>query len=171
MAGEDDPESFDPDSDTKNYQETGDQLPVFCVSSRGYQHQCGIVVQKNKAYPGFRTLEDTQIPQLKAHARDIVREMRISGCQDFLGSLAHCLTSLKLQVVLADKPLKMADNLKAKELEFLDQSLEKLRKVSAKSRDWAGSSIPIHRAVANQTYPHRISKSLSPHPFNLCARP
>lgn len=129
IAIERDSDNFNPDTQTRDYDEVASQLPVFCVSSRGYQKLSGRMDQ-DKPFRGFRSIDDTQIPALQEHARNMVRAMRVADCRRFLGSLSRCLTSLMVQVVLADEPLKMADGMKEKELEFLGDSVSKLRKVS-----------------------------------------
>ncbi|KAM7193284.1 hypothetical protein V8F20_008479 [Naviculisporaceae sp. PSN 640] len=120
-----DPNNFDPDFQARDYREIAERLPVFCVSSRAYQQKSRLLPH-SRPYPGFRTLEDTQMPQLKAHARAIVRNMRISNCRNFLGLLEQCLTSLMVQVVLAEKPLKIADDLREEELKFLGKEMRQL---------------------------------------------
>ena len=37
LAAEEDEENFDPAKDIRDYDEVARSLPVFCVSSRGYQ--------------------------------------------------------------------------------------------------------------------------------------
>ncbi|KAM7222463.1 hypothetical protein V8F06_002241 [Rhypophila decipiens] len=128
MAFERDADNFDPDCKMRNYDEVAQQMPVFCVSSRGYQKLCGRLQSLDGQYPCFRNVGDTQIPQLQAHARSIATSMRQGECRSFLDNLSQCLTSLMVQVVLAAEPLKMADDLKEMELAFLETCVLKLRK-------------------------------------------
>ncbi|KAK4218122.1 hypothetical protein QBC37DRAFT_446731 [Rhypophila decipiens] len=129
MAFERDADNFDPDCKMRNYDEVAQQLPVFCVSSQGYQRLCGRLKEdQDKKFPCFRNAGDTQIPQLQAHARSIATSMRQGECRSFLDNLSQCLTSLMVQVVLAAEPLKMADDLKEMELAFLETCVLKLRK-------------------------------------------
>ena len=72
IAAEEDEENFNPDSDVRDYEEVARSLPVFCVSSRGYQKLCGRL-EKDAEVTGFTTKEQTQIPLLQAHCRNSQR--------------------------------------------------------------------------------------------------
>lgn len=85
-------------------------------------------LDKDEPTTGFLTLEETEIPALQRHALDIVSSMRSAACRKFLTSLSSFSTSLEVQIVIAEKPLKLADNLREEELAFLKGTLDKLRK-------------------------------------------
>ncbi|KAK3333386.1 hypothetical protein B0T19DRAFT_440146 [Cercophora scortea] len=122
-----DEDNFDPAYEERDYQKVAAQLPVFCVSSRAFQKLSGRL-DKDKPYEGFRSLEDTEIPGLQRHAMGISRSMRAVTCRKFLNDLSHTLASLMVQVVMADKPLKLADEIKEQELKFINGAVAKLQK-------------------------------------------
>jgi GTPase SAR1 family protein len=95
IALEADEHNFDPDEDARDYNEIARGLPVFCVSSRAYQHQRGHF-QQDDAVPGFTTIEQTEMPQLQLHCQNLTRESRIQIGRNFLLSLCQHLRSLEL---------------------------------------------------------------------------
>ena len=66
IAAEEDEDNFNPDNDVRDYDEVAKSLPVFCVSSRGYQKLQGRL-RKDPPVPGFTSIEETEIPALQAH--------------------------------------------------------------------------------------------------------
>jgi hypothetical protein len=84
---------------------------------------------KDDAIAGFTNLEDTEIPALQRHALGVVQETRAASCRRFLRDPGHFLTSLHLQVVLSDQPLKLADDMREKELQSLTENVNDLRQV------------------------------------------
>ena len=101
---------------------------MFCVSSKAYQKISGRLVDDERV-AGFARLEDTEIPALQRHALDVVEETRAVICRRFLGNLTRFLTSLHLKVVQSDQPLKLADDLREEELQFLKNAMDGLEKV------------------------------------------
>ncbi|KAL8716632.1 MAG: hypothetical protein Q9225_006051, partial [Loekoesia sp. 1 TL-2023] len=66
IAAEEDEDNFNPEAEVRDYDEVAKSLPVFCVSSRGYQKLQGRL-RKDPPVPGFTTIEETEIPALQAH--------------------------------------------------------------------------------------------------------
>lgn len=66
IAAEEDEDNFNPENDVRDYDEVAKSLPVFCVSSRGYQKLQGRL-RKDPPVPGFTSIEETEIPALQAH--------------------------------------------------------------------------------------------------------
>jgi GTPase SAR1 family protein len=95
VARETDEHSFNPDEEIRDYDEIAQGLPVFCVSSRAYQHRCGRFRQDD-AVPGFTTLEQTEMPQLQLHCQELTKAGRIQTGRNFLLSLCQHLRSLEL---------------------------------------------------------------------------
>ena len=129
IAAQEDGDNFDPSTDARDYEEVAAQLPVFCISSRAYQKLSGRL-EKDEKIKGFLGIEDTEIPALKRHALDIVKLSRAAVCRSFLSELYQYLTSLHMHVVISDQPLKLEDDLRSKEVKFLEQSVENLSIVS-----------------------------------------
>ena len=94
-AAEDDPDNFDPDEDTRDYDEVARSLPVFCVSARAYQKLCGRL-QKDGSVGGFASRHETEIPQLQDHCRKLAESGREAGCKNFLNGMSQLLSSLAL---------------------------------------------------------------------------
>lgn len=68
IAAEEDEENFNPENEVRDYDEVAKSLPVFCVSSRGYQKLQGRF-RKDPPVPGFTNIEETEIPALQTHVR------------------------------------------------------------------------------------------------------
>jgi hypothetical protein len=94
-AQEEDPDKFNPDEELRDYSEVARSLPVFCVSSRAYQKLQGRLQRDNKV-PGFRSAQETEIPQLQAHCKKLTEAGRASNCRSFLTQFSQNLTSLRL---------------------------------------------------------------------------
>lgn len=66
IAAEEDEDNFNPEVEVRDYDEVAKSLPVFCVSSRGYQKLRGRH-RKDPSVVGFTNVEETEIPALQAH--------------------------------------------------------------------------------------------------------
>lgn len=73
LAAEEDETNFDPDTEVRDYEEVARSLKCFCVSSRAYQNLSGRL-RKDPAVPGFQTIEETEMPQLQAHCKELTKE-------------------------------------------------------------------------------------------------
>ncbi|KAH7416967.1 Dynamin family-domain-containing protein [Cadophora sp. MPI-SDFR-AT-0126] len=124
-AQEEDPDQFNPEDDLRDYDEVARSLPVFCVSSRAYQKIQGRL-QRDKAVPGFRTAEETEIPQLQAHCKKLTEAGRASNCRNFLTNLSQLLNSLGLWASNDGTGLNLTDAQLAAETRFLKLRLQKL---------------------------------------------
>lgn len=70
--------------------------------------------------PAFRSLEETEMPQLKAHCQELTKAGRSSSCRRFINNLSQLLNSLSLwassdgasQNLSADQREREADDLK-----------------------------------------------------------
>ncbi|KAH6636266.1 hypothetical protein F5144DRAFT_645099 [Chaetomium tenue] len=122
----DDEDNFNPHDLRRDYSDIAKKLPVFCVSSKAYQKISGRL-ENDERVAGFSRLEDTEVPALQRHALGIVQEARAATGRRFLNELSHFLTSLHLQVVQSDQPLKLADNMREKELQSLAKAVGDLQ--------------------------------------------
>ncbi|KAI9881074.1 MAG: hypothetical protein M1830_008232 [Pleopsidium flavum] len=125
LAVEEDEEHFDPSVETRDYDEVARSLPVFCVSSRGYQKLQGRL-RKDPAVPGFKTIEETEIPQLQTHCRQLTEKGRTASCKRFLNNLSQLLNSLSLWASSDGTGRNLTEDQKAKEARILQGSLKKL---------------------------------------------
>lgn len=95
VAAEEDEENFNPEVESRDYEEVARSLPVFCVSSRGYQKIQGRL-RKEPAVPGFNSAEETEMPQLQAHCKELTKAGRSANCRRFMNNLNQLLNSLVL---------------------------------------------------------------------------
>ncbi|KAJ4348698.1 uncharacterized protein N0V89_010076 [Didymosphaeria variabile] len=126
-AVEADEAAFNPDEELRDYEEVASSLPVFCVSSRAYQKMCGRL-KKDEAVPGFRTQEETEIPQLKTHCMSLTESGRIQNCRTFLLNLCSNLTTFFLWASNDGTGLKMTDTDQRKQADYLLKRLGELEK-------------------------------------------
>lgn len=130
LAVEEDEEHFDPSVEIRDYEEVARSLPVFCVSSRGYQKLQGRLRQ-DPAVPGFKGVEETGIPQLQKHCRQLTEKGRAESCRRFLNNLSQLLNSMSLWASNDGTGRNLTDGQKAKEAKILRDSFKKLESVSS----------------------------------------
>ena len=106
LAAEEDEMNFNPDEDARDYDEVGRNLPVFCVSSRGYQKLQGRF-KKDPPVRGFKSIEETQIPQLQEHCRKLTVAGRTASCKRFMTNLSQLLNSMSIWASQDENGYKM----------------------------------------------------------------
>jgi GTPase SAR1 family protein len=126
---EEDAVHFNPETDVRDYDEVARSLPVFTVSSRAYQKLMGRLL-KDKAVPGFATIQETQIPQLQEHAKKTTEAGRQANCRRFLNSLSQLLNSLRLWAGDDGSSRSLTELQKSQEAKILKDMLSKLDSVS-----------------------------------------
>lgn len=129
MAEQADEQNFNPDIELRDYEQVARELPVFCVSSRGYQKLQGRL-QKDPNVPGFKTIEETEIPQLQAHCGKLTKKGRIANCKRFINNLSLLLNSLALWASNDGTNTNMTADQVAREDRVLEKGLKKLESVS-----------------------------------------
>lgn len=129
LAAEEDEENFNPDADTRNYEEVARSLPVFCVSSRGYQKLQGRL-KKDPNIPGFKALEETEIPQLQTHCKQLTVAGRTSNCKRFINNLSQLLNSLSIWASNDGSSANMTADQRRREEKYLQKGLKELETVS-----------------------------------------
>jgi hypothetical protein len=126
-AAEEDEDNFNPDEEIRDYDEVAEALPVFCVSSRAYQKMCGRLA-KDDAVPGFNTPEETEVPQLQAHCKKLTEAGRVQSTRVFLRSLCQQLTTFTLWASNDGRGVKMTDDDKRRQHNYVQRRLEELEK-------------------------------------------
>lgn len=129
LAAEEDEENFNPDAEIRDYEEVARGLPVFCVSSRGYQKLQGRL-RKDPNIAGFTTIEETEIPQLQAHCEKLTETGRSANCRTFINKLSQLLNSLTLWASSDGTSSNMTAEQRAREARFLQKGLKTLESVS-----------------------------------------
>ncbi|KAJ4415439.1 hypothetical protein N0V85_002711 [Neurospora sp. IMI 360204] len=84
------------------------------------------MLRNDEPTTGYLSLEETEITALQKHAQRTVASTRTDSCHWYLTNLCSFVTELMVQVLIADKPLDLAKNLKDEELDFLEKSLKEL---------------------------------------------
>lgn len=129
LAAEEDEENFNPETDVRDYEEVARGLPVFCVSSRGYQKLKGRL-RKDPDILGFSTIGETEIPQLQAHCEQLTEAGRSANCKTFINKLSQLLNSLSLWASNDGSRANMTDEQRAIEARYLQKGLSALESVS-----------------------------------------
>lgn len=127
-AAEDvDGENFDPEAQLRDYTEVANQLPVFCVSSRGYQKLRGRL-RKDGDPPVFQDVEQTGIPALQAHCEKLTEDGRSMSARRFLTNLSQFCNSLSLWSTGDGTVSHLSEDQKAKEAHTLEDKFKELDK-------------------------------------------
>lgn len=134
LAAEEDEENFNPDAEIRDYGEVARGLPVFCVSSRGYQKLQGRL-RKDPHIAGFTNIEETEIPQLQAHCEKLTETGRSANCRTFINKLSQLLNSLTLWASSDGTSANMTPEQRAREARYLQKGLKSLESVSARGPD------------------------------------
>ena len=129
LAAEENEETFNPETDVRDYEEVARGLPVFCVSSRGYQKLKGRL-RKDPDILGFSSIEETEIPQLQAHCEQLTEVGRSANCRTFINKLSQLLNSLSLWASNDGSRANMTDEQRAIEERYLQKGLSALESVS-----------------------------------------
>jgi hypothetical protein len=124
-AQEEDEDNFNPDDEKRDYDEVARSLPVICCSSRAYQKMKGRM-QRDNDVPGFRTVEETEIPQLQQHCKQLTEGVRASNCRRFLTDLSQVMGSLTLWASDDGTGLIITDAQRRKDTKFLKSRLATL---------------------------------------------
>ncbi|KAI4255106.1 MAG: hypothetical protein LQ352_002735 [Teloschistes flavicans] len=130
QAAEEDEDSFDPETDVRDYDEVARSLKCFCVSSRAYQKLSGRL-RKDPSVPGFQTFEETEMPQLQAHCKELTKEGRSADCRKFINSWSQLLNSLTLWCSNDGTGQNLSAEQRDKETRLLSNNLKKLEDVSS----------------------------------------
>lgn len=129
-AIEEDEENFNPDVDLRDYDKVAETLPVFCVSSRAFQKLSGRLVRDKFNSAGFRSLEETEIPQLQAHAQKLTENGRAASCRRFLADLSQLLNSLSMWATNDGTRSNLTDSEKRAEENHLRKRIDQMEQVS-----------------------------------------
>ncbi|KAL2258691.1 hypothetical protein VTK26DRAFT_7888 [Humicola hyalothermophila] len=130
-AAEADEASFDPEVDIRDYDAVAESLPVFCVSSRAFQKLSGRLQKDDFDAGGFQSVEDTEIPQLQAHAQKLTEAGRAASSRRFLNNLVQLINSMSMwasddgtRSTLTDAEKNQEETRLRKQLIKMEQELE-----------------------------------------------
>ena len=137
-------------NDVRDYEDAASSLPVFCVSSRAYQKLRGRLEKTRPVY-GFTTLEDTQIPQLRAHCEKLTEARRCQHCLGFLHEYSRLHTSISLWASHIDGD-QLTEVERRREIHFLNQ---KIRTMSIEFTEIIQSCVKdLQRHVKEHIFDH-----------------
>lgn len=89
-----DEDDFDPTQHESIEGDRANDLPVYCISSRGYEEICGWHGTKNRTE--FANLQQTQIPRLVEHARQLGRKRQNKEAEKYLHKARSILMSMRI---------------------------------------------------------------------------
>ncbi|KAK1718059.1 uncharacterized protein BDZ83DRAFT_678810 [Colletotrichum acutatum] len=101
---------------SRDYDEMSALTPVFCISSLVYQKMQGLVADDDNETPGFDTEQDTEIPQLQAHAQKLTEKLRVAKYQEILNSICQTLNSI---AIWAQDAAEMAPTINGESLKYM----------------------------------------------------
>ena len=103
-------------------------LPVFCVSARGYQRLRGHFKMDSQVNC-FTEVEDTEIPALQRHCRDLSTSVRIESTNRFLTMFKQLKTSMSIWLLRANAPVASTASQYDSHQSLLTERVENLKKV------------------------------------------
>ncbi|RYC65350.1 hypothetical protein CHU98_g878 [Xylaria longipes] len=118
-----DPDNFDPENELRDYAEVGRSLPVFCISSTAYRS-----LLNEEVVDGFSDINDTGIPQLRAHAKKLTESARKSNAKSFLNDLAQTFNSLYLWSSKKDTKFYLTEEEMDSEMGYMKERINELEK-------------------------------------------
>lgn len=124
-----DDESYDPSVEKRDYDEVARSLPVFTTSAKAFQ-QLRRPKKRENQVAGFRTLLDTEIPQLVEHAKRLPEQGRIAARRAFLHEFRRLLGSLTLWCTAGDfnaSANHMSSEEQTYEVKYLKSAMHNLR--------------------------------------------
>ncbi|PVH98719.1 hypothetical protein DM02DRAFT_719195 [Periconia macrospinosa] len=124
-AEEEDEVNFNPDEDRRDYDKVARSLPVFCVSSRAYQKMSGRL-QKDARVPCFVKPEETEVPQLQDHCKQLTVAVRIQSARKFLLSFLSQLSTFAIWASSDGAGSNMTDDDRSKQAKHLQRRLDEL---------------------------------------------
>ncbi|POS69620.1 hypothetical protein DHEL01_v211986 [Diaporthe helianthi] len=130
IAEAQDDENFDPSVEIRDYDVVARSLPVFTISAKAYQ-QISRPKKRETEVAGFRTLLDTEIPQLVEHALKLPEKGHIEAQRRFLNEVRQLLGSLTIWCTVGDDQLgysQMSAEEQSWEMRYLKIAMENLQK-------------------------------------------
>ncbi|KAH6654028.1 hypothetical protein BKA67DRAFT_518272 [Truncatella angustata] len=120
-------ENFDHNHRIRDYKQIADSLPVFCVSSRAYQAKM-YPTKADAEFAGFVDFDQTEIPQLKAHAQRMTELGRVAACTKFLSSCLRVFQSLRAWLDVKDLDVSISEAEAAREIQIVKDCILELEK-------------------------------------------
>lgn len=110
-------------------------------------------LKKDADVPGFKTLDETEVPQLQARCKKLTEAGREAACRRFLNSLSQLLNSLRLWSSSNGMGRKLTEGQLRRESVWLEQhsnTFDKVRRTRC---------IALHRYLLKLTESSSLLKS------------
>jgi hypothetical protein len=121
----------------RDYDQIANELPIMCTSSRAYQQFRGRGDSDN-IIQGYRDIDETEIPRLQDHAKNLTDELQIATARQFLNELGQLLRSLMLWVTAGGASgleVEMSKDKKNLEWQNLNTMMDGLQQVRCPRQD------------------------------------
>ncbi|KAI6359284.1 hypothetical protein MCOR25_007120 [Pyricularia grisea] len=141
---EQDESSFNPEVDFRDYAKVASSLPVFCVSSRAYQHLCGRKKLDTFNNLGFCCKEDTEIPQLVKHAQGMTETFKVGHCRRFMNDLLQIVESMTMWTTPREANMQNTDEEQRLIHDVLNRELETFKTAFATAIDTCVTALQGH---------------------------
>lgn len=119
---------IDPDACIRDYDKVAEQLPVFCVSSKGYKRLKHSPASSG-CQDGFSNIEQTEIPALFSHVVQLSESSRRRLLIRFITRAGLLTTTMKMWAIGTGLGSNLSKNQIAERRVTLKESLKVLRKV------------------------------------------
>lgn len=119
----------------RDYGKISQSLEVFCVSSKAYQGLSKRLGTSSDTIEGFDNPEDTEIPQLIAHAKKLTESIRLESNKSLLNGLLQVLYSLYMWCDAHGNGLSFSEEEKRDVMNEVKESLLNLDRGLTKSLD------------------------------------
>lgn len=119
---------------------------MFCVSSRAF-HKLKGRLEKDGAVRGFQDEDDTEIPQLVTHAKNLTIEARVKSSKNFLNEVKGLVNSLTMWITVGMDSLQLSGTEKKKEATEVEALLAHLREVRRSLVLCSNTRLTIYRSL------------------------
>ena len=89
-------------------------------------------LQKDPFIGAFKTIEETEIPQLQAHCEKLTETGRSANCKTFINKLSQLLNSLTLWASSDGTGANLTQEQRVREERYLQKGLQTLESVSGR---------------------------------------
>ncbi|KXH60097.1 hypothetical protein CSAL01_09810 [Colletotrichum salicis] len=111
--------------ESTDYEQIGEELAVFCISSRGYQQLRGRM-RKDARVLGFTSLDDTGVPGLCNHTLSLTADIQAGYFKSHLNEIGRVLQGMDLFLAGDEATLKLSEAEREAECQFLKMTLKNL---------------------------------------------
>ena len=141
IMAEEEPAKRKTSAPPREYDQIAAALPVFCVSSKAYLKLSGKLLNDPSMGPGLRTIEDTNIPQLQEHCKQLTLTGRTAAARNCVTQACRIYNSLMIWARDISGEIAMTEKQEVEMRSLIAQGVEELKKVSWQSCRWQQASV------------------------------